>query len=423
MDRRTLVRLATSRVVVRRPWTVDVPVGSLLQGGQAGLSAAEFAGATGDLLWASTRVANGAHVALLRAALGRLPDELDDEQILCSDYGLLARRCILAREHFYGAHDSAGIVALARATVARHLGRQPALGRPPDATPPGGPILVAPIAGTPLFQVLDGHHRVAGLIAAGRAEVPVIAKWWPVSTPLQELVEAMNGRAASRELLQPLAFPELAGSWRLVSRCDERLRAMLALLELRGLLPPVTSSYLDVGSSYGWFVARMRDAGFSTWGIEADPLAQPLGAAAYELDPARIATGPVSELLADHPVADVVSCFDVGALLGPRAGSGVEEVVRLLDRVTGRVLFVEPGRAGGFHTDRTWNVHQLESQLRRHAGFDRIVNLDLDLGPTPPTTAPDPTRHRIGATHPEADPASTGLLACIRLTSDAGPGR
>ena len=207
-------------------------------------------------------------------------------------------------------------------------------------------------------------------------------KWLPVRTPLQDVLDRMSWLGGTRELYQPLQAPELADSWVLVRRCQDRLDRMQEFLRAHDLLPPAAGTYLDVASCYGWFVASMRDLGFEANGVERDPLARPLGVAAYGLREDAVRTGDAEDVLASAGRRwDVVSCFSLlhHFVLG-RGSVPPEELVRRLDAVTGRVLFLDTGQE---HEEwfreslRGWNAAFVADFLRRTTTFDRIV----DLGP------------------------------------------
>jgi hypothetical protein len=304
------VRHKASRTLLRLPWETRVPIDSLLLGGQNGWTARQFAERTGNLLWPSTRVVDGPHPTMLRLAQQR-GDALSDEEILASPYGRFALRCIELDGGFFWATDPARVVDVARAFVARFHGAQPQV-RLANQSGPDDQVLVARVRGSDCFQVLDGHHRVAIEIARGQSSMRVALRWTPVTTPLQDLLRRMSWLEGTRALYQPVDAPELGRGWITVRRCTDRLDKMRAFLAERRLLPPVTVSYLDVASCYGWFVGQMRDLGYVANGMERDPLAIPLGQAVYGLDPSAVLAGDCVELLrsADRTWS-VVSCFSL----------------------------------------------------------------------------------------------------------------
>jgi hypothetical protein len=381
------VRVAASRALLRRPWSLTVPVERLLLGPQNArdYTAAHFAEHVGDLMWPSTPVADGPHAALLRLADQR-GDALTDAEILDSPYGVMAAACVRAQGRYFTATDLAGVVTVARAFIARHQG-MPGVGE--GHSRPGDPILVAPIKGSDHFQVLDGHHRVALAIARGEQSVKVTAKWFAVTTPLQDLLTTMSWLDGDRQLYQPLPGPELRTSWPTVRRCTDRLAKMTAFLAGRGLLPPATTSYLDVASCYGWFVKELGALGYAANGMERDPLAVPLGKAAYGLSDGDVQVGDCVELLRTAGRTwDVVSCFSLlhHFALG-RGAVSEKELIRLLDAATGEVLFFDTGQdheAWFAESLRGWDTAAIAAFLREHTTFDEIIDLGPDEDAVPP---------------------------------------
>ena len=387
------VRRGVSTVVLRRPWSTEVPIDSLLLGSQVGLTADEYAEATGDLLWASTRVSDGPHAALFRAALAK-PEGLTDDEILTSPYASMARTAIAVRQHYFGATDDAGIVDLARSAIARYVGDGVDAGtdvRPVMSSAPTDPILVAPVRGSRMFQVLDGHHRVAAAAVAGATTAQVVAKWFPVETPLQRLLLRMSWIGGKRQLYQPVEAPEL-DRWPLVRKCTDRRDKMVKFLADEGVVGAEGSAlgYLDVASCYGWFVDQMEANGLTARGIERDPLGPVLGHAVYGLDPSKIATGDAIELLdaMGEERVDVVSCFSLlhHFVLG-RGSVSAEELIKRLDDHTARVLFMDTGQANEEWFRESlpeWTAEYVRTFLETNTDFRRIV----DLGPDDDAVAP-----------------------------------
>ena len=399
------LRRRLSSLVLWRRGTEQVPLTRVLLGGQNGLDADVFAHATNDLLWPSRRLADGPHVGLLRAAAER---ELTDEELLASPYADLARSCIEASGQYFGATDDAGILAVARDFVAREAGPAspsgPATTRPHQSDP-GAPILLAPIKDSDCFQVVDGHHRLAADVVAGRGSVEARVRRVPVVTPLQDVLDRMSWIGGTHELYQPVTAPELDRSWTTVRQCTDRLQSMDSLLGSVGVEPGV-SSYLDVASCYGWFLSSMQDRGFDVQGVERDPLGATLGEAVYGLDRSRVHIGDAVDFLGARAEQgeryDVVSCFSLlhHFALG-RASTDAVGLMRLLDDVTGRVLFLDTGQAheSWFRTSLPeWDTDYVRSFLEEHGTFDRVV----DLGPD---------RDAVG---PYADNYGRHLFACIR---------
>lgn len=382
------LRQTTADLALWRPGSLPVPIDRLLLGGQNGLSGTEFAVRSCDLGWPSRRVLDGPHADLLRRGRAR---RLTDEEILGTPYGRMALDTIAATGAYFAATDPAGVVAVAR----RYLGpalddgarsRAP-LGRMPRQSRLGDPVRVAPIRHSDCYQVLDGHHRVAAHGVAGAAEVRVRVKRVAVSTPLQDLLEQMSWTGGERELYQPIDSPELEAGWVRVRRCVDRLDAMRRHLDRLDLT--AGAGYLDVASCYGWFVDRLTRLGYDGHGVERDENAPMIGALAYGLDPARITVADAEAFLAGaERTWEVVSCFSLlhHFALG-RASVGPEELLGLLDRVTGRVLFLDTGQGHeAWFSDSLpdWDPDHVRALLARHTTFDEIVDLGPDADAVPP---------------------------------------
>lgn len=362
-----------------RPRRFDVPIEMLLLGGQNRVSAADYAAGTDNLLWPSTRVVDGPHAALLRAASA---GPLTDAEILASPYAEMARACIQMSGQFFAATDDAGIVVEARGFIARREQVTAPVVDRPHQSGPRSPIRVARVRASDCFQVIDGHHRIALAAVNGEATVRVQCKWFAVSTPLQDILNRMSWIGGETELYQPVSAPELAKSWTIVRRCTDRLAKMLDFTAELGL-EPARSSYLDVASCYGWFVSEMGRAGFDARGVERDPLGPVLGKAVYGLDPARVTTGDAVDFLRAGQRHDVVSCLSL--LHHFALGRGVvsaEEFVRLLDGATGRVLFLDTGQQHEQWFENSlseWDTDYVRKFLLANSTFDDVIDLGPDI--------------------------------------------
>jgi 2-polyprenyl-3-methyl-5-hydroxy-6-metoxy-1,4-benzoquinol methylase len=376
------LRSRAARLVVWHRGTTEVPIGKVLLGGQNGLDATAYTDETGDLLWPSRRVIDGPHAELLGMAFG---SALTDEQILGSAYATMARHCIQLSGQYFTATDDAGIVEVAREFIGWASADVPVSDhdRRPHHSEAGTPVLLAPIRHSDCYQVVDGHHRVAALGVAGATSVPARIKRVKVETPLQTLLQEMSWIGGEHELYQPVFAPELEQSWVTVRNCADRLAGMEKILAELGV-EPTGASYLDVASCYGWFLSAMDEFGFDVQGVERDPSAPKLGEAIYGLDPDRVHVGDAAEFLHDaNRTWDVVSCFSLlhHFALG-RAEVGAEELMHLLDEVTGRVLFLDTGQAHeAWFRDSLpdWDADYVAGFIARHGTFDRVIDLGPDL--------------------------------------------
>ncbi|HET6560896.1 MAG TPA: hypothetical protein VFG72_03405 [Marmoricola sp.] len=368
-----------------RPGVTEIPVDRLLLGLQNRMRADDFAHEYGELSWPSTPVGEGPHAELLRLAATH--GDLDAGAILDSSYGRLARVCIRTRGFFFTATDEQGIVDVAHNYIGRHRGRQvAALGE--HQSPAGAPIRVAPIRWSECYQVLDGHHRVASAIVRGAPSLTARVKWRPLTTPLQRLLIQMSP-PGGRTLLQPVDAPEV-GVWSRgegVGSTVAHFDAMERFLASPRFSSAPLSSYLDVGSVYGWRVAQMAARGYRAEGVEDHPAAMELAQAAYGLEPGQVhRADPVRFLSSGDRSWDVVS-WSGPSEVGPQVSDPPDDLLALLTRRTGRALFLPRGS------------QRLERLLRRE--FDEV-------------TVVEDTDARTWL------PAS-GLLACVRSGAESAP--
>ena len=170
---------------------------------------------------------------------------------------------------------------------------------------------------------------------------------------------------------------------------------------------PRPASYLDVASCYSWFVAQMSERGYDAYGLERDPLARPLGRAAFGVDPSQVMIGDAVELLSRSDRQwDVVSCLSLLHHFALGRGSvGAEEFARLLDKVTAHVLILDTGEtsrgvaaqpAAGLGHRRRAGVPAARDELRRghrsRAGRGRRAAVRGELRAAPVRVRPSLTR-------------------------------
>jgi len=368
----------------RRPGHRDLDVQLLVLGAQGGKEAGAFAQAAGTLAFGSLPMEAGPHVTLLRAALAS-GGQLSDEQIRSSSYWGFAKQVTRVAGGWFGARDDDELLRVSRNFV------EWALGDCERVTNDGGSpfddsILVARLSGSPVFQIIDGHHRVARAIARGERTVKVHRTWLDNESPLQQRLELLSG--GTRTMRQPVPAREVESGWVVTTNCADRLLRIVRFLE-RDLDAPASATYLDVGAGYGWYLGEMRRFGLQVLGIEPDVRAVSIGTSFYGLTDGDFvvgeATASVEDLAGPY---DVVSCFGLRALL---QGCGTQlETTRLikgLDRISGRVLFVDSddrpdGRTSG--ADEDPSATSLTSLILANTSFRQVIDLGSNHDPIGP---------------------------------------
>jgi SAM-dependent methyltransferase len=382
----------------------DVPVSQLLMGDECGIAADKFARLTGQPLRCSTPISDSPHAQLLRLHQQRGDAIFADGSFEQSAYYRNAALCIDILGWYFDARQVEQIADVARRYI-DPLHHRADVGAPVEGrSAPDDPIRVRPIAHSDCWQIIDGHHRAALAAVRGQTHLEVVPQGRPVLTPLQTTLLDVLWLQGRRELYQPVDAPELH-RFTLVRRCTDRLAKMSAFLDQHHL----RGSYLDLGCSYGWFVAQMQQRGFDACGVERDPVAASVGAMCYGLDPQRIARADVVRFLRENTrTFDIVSCFSVlhHFALGLNPLSA-ETLIQLVDAATGRVLFFDTGQG----TEQwfaaklpQWTPAYIRDWLKQHTTFDEIH----DLGPD--DDARPPFERQYGRT----------LFACVRHPRGGG---
>ena len=390
-----------------RPRIANIPVDRLLQGGERLIDGARYARLVEDPSRTSRAISEWPHTRLLAAFLKEGEAILSPETLPRTPYWGNACQCLAHTGRYFSAKDEAGIYDVARRFLRRAFPER----FPPDAenlapheehhSPAGSLPIVFPVFSSPYFQILDGHHRAAIASIRGEALIKARVQHWPVKTRLQEMVLDVVWQQDRAELYQPAPFPEFAG-WPLVRRCEDRLALMTAKLAELGV-SPARHRYLDVGSSYGWFVARMSRLGYQACGVELDRFAALLARPLYGAPEGCITQSEAVRFLqSSGEIHDIVSCFSVlhHFVLG-KGSVDAAAFIRLLERATGKVLFIDTGEAHECwfrESLREWTPDFIEQWLRRHTGFRQIVRLGRDKDNVPPF----------------ADAYGRTLFACIR---------
>jgi hypothetical protein len=371
-----------------RPIRVD----ACLLGGDNGISAASFARMVGDIRRASRPISEWPHVKLLRQfeAIG---DRIWEREVFeQTDYYKNALLSIDMCGRYFDAVVPEQIQSGARRFVGCYLGTKEELPRQTgqsDEAGEGEYVTVHPVKDSACYQVSDGHHRLAIAYLKGAREVMGFIRPPCVTTPVQDLLLDVSWLKGRRELYQPIDSPEVT-RWVLVRRCSDRLAKMTRLMQAEGLMPPASSSYLDVACSYGWFVSEMQKAGFKAEGVERDPSAIEIGKVMYGLKPEQLRRSDAAGFLRSRQDRfDVTSCFSLAHhYILNRLNVSAEELLGMLDLVTRRVMFFDMGQSheeffsGGALAG--WDPDHIGKWLKDNTTFTRIVPLGPDEDAVPP---------------------------------------
>lgn len=367
-----------SRLASRmRPRCVRIQLDELLVGDIHGRSNWAWFIYAGDHTRLHELLVDSAYVELLQ--VGQAGASAEDLQ--SSRYSEMAHRCVAAFGKYAGATDVESILQVMNSYVAAH---ENALLLKAEGCPTSTELItVRAISGSGLFEIVDGHHRAASMWLAGEVAVDaaLVARGPSGSQRLLQAVHMTHGH----ELYQPVEDAAVA-SWPPVRGCTDRVKMLVEFLEEADCCAP-GDTYLDLASSYGYFVAAMGQNGFDATGIEVDPLAVVVGRLFYGLDHGSVRNESIGSFLSDSPGQfDVVSCFSIlhHFVLGENFGEDLhspEEFISMVAGVTRKVLFLDTGQG---HEDwfrknlAGWDDEHVEEFVLKNTDFSRAFVLGRD---------------------------------------------
>jgi O-antigen/teichoic acid export membrane protein len=380
----------SSKGLAARLKLVPIPIDSCLRGGDSGVPAATFARMVGDLRYPSRPISEWPHVSLLRQ-YDAIDEQIWDKEIFeNTEYYRNAALNIEIFGKYFDAIVPSQIQWGARrfAYAYRGLNACDFCSDIPDyARDPYEYVAVRPVKDSTCYQVCEGHHRLAMAYMKGVKRIPGLILHPSVTTPLQDILREVLWLKGRQELYQPINSPEVA-DWVLVRRCSDRLKKMVEFLSVEGLIPPASGSYLDVASSYGWFVSEMAKVGFQAEGVERDPVAIMVGKLMYGLKAEQIHRADAVTYLRSCPNRyDVTTCLSLAHhYVMNNLNADAEELLHLLDSVTHHVMFFDMGESREYPGPKLqgWDVDYIHHWLETNTKFARIVRLGVDEDAIPP---------------------------------------
>jgi hypothetical protein len=361
-----------------RPFVRTLNIGQILMSG-AQCTGYTYSRLTGDLVTPSTPIADSPHVQFLRKYREIGDSIFQPDQFAATPYCKYALKCIEIYGRYFCHTDAEGMLERARSFARMCDGIHSTIDDP-HQTRAGAPVVVRRIRFSDCYELLDGHHRLAVAVVNGLdTHLCSIMPTEGAVTPMQLMVMDSVWFYGKRELCQPLPFPELQG-WPVSRQCTDRLDLMVAWLKRNGI---ASGTFLDVGSSYGWFVSEMSKRGFRSSGVEQNGALAALGAPAYGLEQSSITVKNLAHFLKSAKEKyDVVCCLSIlQAYLLKSENTSPVEFIQLLDRITGSVLFFETGESHESrlkHTLSGWDAHYIRNWLHEHTSFSRIEILGTD---------------------------------------------
>jgi SAM-dependent methyltransferase len=354
-------------------------------GGEDIFSIKEWIDITGDFKRGSCLLKDSFYVDFLNKFKIKKVEEISNEEIKNTRYYENAIYCIRVTGHYFQARDETGVLAQAKNFLRlrneiianrKSLELECANGHSELNVP-----IVYKIFDSEYFGIFDGHHRLAISFVLGKKTEKVIILP-PRKTYLQELVFKVKQTKSRKELYQPIESPEFGQGWHVIRKCSDRLQLMLDFLKEKDLIKK-DLKILDLACAYGWFVSEFIKRGFRAIGVDKDGMALKVGMAAYGLNKKNLINSGIEDFInTQNEHFDIVLCLSLlhHYALGIEKCS-VREILGRLDKITGRVLFVDSGQVHERWFKKslsTWNDDFLINLIKENSNFKTVVKLGHD---------------------------------------------
>ena len=362
-----------------------VEIRKLFISGDVLLTSNEWIRLTGDLRKSSCLLKDSFYVDFINRFKEK--ENIGDEEIKRTHYFRNAMRCIGINGSYFEAMDEEGAVVQAKKFADMYRKIKAGQGKQAFDVGRGHSgsdrmAVVYKVFNSDHFEIFDGHHRLAIEYVLGK-ETKEVVVLFTKKTYLQELV--FNGKQTDRkrmEMYQPLDSPEFSKGWSVIRKCEDRFKLMLGFLKERGLAGSGLR-VLDLACSYGWFVRGFLKNGFNATGIDRDSASVKIGETAYRIDHKNIFTSTIESFIKKN-----TEKFDIVLFLSVlhHYGLGLEkhspgEILRLIDNVTDRVLFLDSGQNHELWFKKRlpeWDEDYLIRLIKEKTSFKSVIPLGKD---------------------------------------------
>lgn len=365
---------------------VNIHLGGILVGGQHDIPSQEWFRRTADRTRFSMLLSDSPYVVYLREIDGNQQILRDDAMLQETSYFNMADLCRKHMGRYFDSTTPQQICDWMRqyyrfyktggwSSQVEHVKGS---GHSKDGICP----IVNKIVDSDLYEVEDGHHRLAIMLAKGHERAQVIVRGKKRTFAQEELlhVNQTNGT----ELYQPVPLPEVR-TWSLIRKCKDRFAMIRRFLEQRQLTQG--HSVLDCACSYGWFVRQFKDHGYHVLGLDRDATAIKLGQLLYDLEESDFAHIHLEDFLSTtENTFDITLCLSIlhHYAIG-KENASPEDIVAGLSRITRGVLFIDTGQCHEQWFHRTlpeWSTDFIRSFLLKHGKFDTVMVLGEDSDDT-----------------------------------------
>lgn len=357
---------------------VKIDLSKVLWGGEQGIPANVYSLRTQNYLRSSTLLKDTPHVKLLELYQNEGENLFKSELYTQTDYYRNICECIEQCGNYFNITDSKKAVDQVRRFIDHFKGKdRPEVYHQSDHEVP----LVAKNAFSDFFEVIDGIHRLAIDYVNGVKKVECRLSSEQTVTFLQELVIGNQWTTGQKLLYQPIQAPEFE-QFTLVRKCSDRFKMMKELINQRGW-DFSGKKYLDLGCSYGYFMDQMQTLGLKSYGVDNCPNSVMLAQICYHQPKERLLSLSLENFFElNEERYEVVSLLSVlHHFLLNRGEITAKDLIREVDKITGKVLFLDSGQSHEEWFKESlpdWDEEKMISWLKEYTSFDEVVTLGKD---------------------------------------------
>jgi hypothetical protein len=361
----------------------NIPVDKILLGGEGDLPGWKYSLMSGELARPSKLATDSVHVKYLRQ-FGDKQNVSDSEIIKSSYFQNALDVSSLLGEYFPGAKNSEEILMIAKNFLYQFKNESITLIGKKKFSRKYSLVKIFPIKKSDYYQINQGNHRLAIQIVKGRRKI--LARVYPFKkqiTPIQFLLKNTSWEKGEKIIYQPLSAPELYKEYVIARRCQDRFEMMTSYIKSELKLDPKETSYLDLGSYFGWFVNSFLQSGFNSYGVERDAISIQIGEILFKDIRHRVHQNDMYKFLSEGSRKfDVISCLSImHHLINRRESIDPLKLLHAIDKATNKILFFEMGQEteSWFKTSlKGWNDSTIPAWVLNNSSFKSFQSLGKD---------------------------------------------
>ncbi len=234
-----------------------------------------------------------------------------------------------------------------------------------------------------LYEIVDGHHRVAMDAVLGKKYIYAFVVGSAFSGLQKKLFHV--SMTNKKELYQPIEKISVQ-KWPTIRNCQDRFEMLGNFLKIsENDLSKLT--LVDIACSYGYFVNKFRDLGIRTKGVEIDKNSIEIGKMSYGLsDDDYINSSLQNYFHNTKDQYDIVCFFSILHHFGINkdfggGGLDIKDLIGHIDKMTKKYLFLDSGQNHEYWFKNSlsqWDDEYIANLILQNSSFKSFEKLGVD---------------------------------------------